>query len=56
MLSFITDLQQNIKFRSYDMHRFIPKVSLELEFGNYQLKTVTTTAELKSAFVLVQFV
>ncbi len=52
MLSFITDLQQKIKFRSYDMHRFIPKVSLELEFGNYQLKTATTPTELKSAFSL----
>ena len=34
------------------MHRFTPKVSLDLEFGNYRLKTATTTAELKSAFSL----
>lgn len=52
MLTFINDMQQNIKFRNFDMHKFLPKYLLEIEFGNYLLKTANSSTELKSAFSL----
>lgn len=52
MLSLLTDFQQSIKFRSYDMHKFNPKFSFELDAGSYRLKTAETVEELKSAFSL----
>ena len=52
MLSLIIDLQEHMKFRNFDMHKFEPKVSFVIEFENYLLKTAETKQELKSAFSL----
>ncbi|OFZ30675.1 MAG: hypothetical protein A2622_13475 [Bdellovibrionales bacterium RIFCSPHIGHO2_01_FULL_40_29] len=52
MRTLITKFQQNLKFRSYEMHKFMPKVSFEIEVGSYILKTATHRDELKSAFLL----
>lgn len=52
MLTFLTDIQQNMKFRSYEMHKFNPKFFFELEVGSYLLKTAQTVEELKAAFTL----
>lgn len=52
MLSFLTDIHQNIKFRSFDMHKFTPKFFFEIEVGSYMLKTAQTVEELKAAFTL----
>lgn len=52
MISFITDLRENIKFRSFEMHKFVPQFILNLEVGPYLLKTAETAEELKAAFTL----
>lgn len=52
MLSFLSDLQQNIKFRSYDLHKFTPGFSMQIEVGPYVLKTAESAQELKAAFTL----
>ncbi|MFZ3230592.1 MAG: GNAT family N-acyltransferase [Pseudobdellovibrio sp.] len=52
MRLFLTDVQQNYKFRSFEMHKFNPKFYFEIEVGSYLLKTAQTIEELKSAFSL----
>lgn len=52
MLSFLTDIHQNIRFRNYDLHKFSPKIFFEIEVGSYCLKTAQSIDELKAAFTL----
>lgn len=52
MITFLTDLQQTLKFRSYEMHKFTAKFQFEVEVGSYVLKTAETVEELKAAFTL----